>query len=135
MALIDEKIKRARQRFVVGEVSEEDYNDVMKDFREQKDVLQLQLEKVSHNLSNLEKTIPTVIATASKLKDLWHDSDYETKLKIEKLVYPNGVFWDKEKRNYRTENRNSVFNIMDKYSITYGDEKGTASSETVPLCG
>ena len=135
MSLIEEKIKRARQRFVTGEVSEEDYNEVMKDFREQKDVLQLQLEKVSHNLSNLEKTTPTVIATSSKLRDLWHDSDYKTKLKIEKLVYPFGIFWDKEKCSYRTENRNSVFDIMNKYSMGYRNEKGTISSETVPLCG
>ncbi len=43
--------------------------------------------------------------------------------------------FSKEIRNYRTEKRNAVFDIMDKYSMSYGETKRTASSEAVPLCG
>ena len=38
-------------------------------------------------------------------------------------------------RCYRTQNRNKFFDILDRYSISYGDEKGTSSDEDVPLCG
>ncbi len=93
----------------------------MRDLNEQKDILQLQIDKLDYNLSNLEKSIPTIVATASKLSTLWHDSDYETKQRIEKLVYPDGIFWDKQIRNYRTEKRNrnsrlngQVFNELRK---------------------
>ena len=36
---------------------------------------------------------------------------------------------------YRTQNRNKFFDILDRYSISYGKEKGTSSDEDVPLCG
>ena len=35
--------------------------------------------------------------------------------------------------NYK--NRNKFFDILDRYSISYGKEKGTSSDEDVPLCG
>ena len=34
--------------------------------------------------------------------------------------------------NYK--NRNKFFDILDRYSISYGKEKGTSSDEDVPLC-
>ena len=30
---------------------------------------------------------------------------------------------------------NKFFDILDRYSISYGKEKGTSSDEDVPLCG
>ena len=95
----------------------------------------LEIEKCNDNLSNLEAQIPVVISTACKLGTLWHDGNLETKRKIQNLVYPNGIYWDKTKRCYRTQNRNKFFDILDRYSISYGKEKGTSSDEDVPLCG
>ena len=95
----------------------------------------MELEKCNDDLSNREAQIPVVIATACKLGTLWHDGNLETKRKIQNLVYPNGIYWDKAKRCYRTQNRNKFFDILDRYSISYGKEKGTSSDEDVPLCG
>ena len=78
--------------------------------------------------------IPVVIATACKLGTLRHDGNLVPKRKIQNLVYPNGIYWDKAKRCYRTQNRNKFFDILDRYSISYGKEKGTSSDEYVPLC-
>ncbi len=133
--MVEANIKSAKQRFVCGLVDEDDYADVIRDLNEQKDILQLQIDKLDYNLSNLEKSIPTIIATASNLSTLWHDSDYETKRRIEKLVYPDGIFWDKEIRNYRTEKRNSIFDLMDRFSMSYGNEKATSPLGEVALCG
>lgn len=35
--------------------------------------------------------------------------DLDTKKIIQNLVFPEGIFWDKKKRNYRTNKRNAVF--------------------------
>ncbi|HAY19073.1 MAG TPA: hypothetical protein DCY24_07830 [Rikenellaceae bacterium] len=32
-------------------------------------------------------------------------------------------------------NRNAVFDLLDEFSVGYGNRKRTASNETVPLCG
>ncbi len=112
LTIVEGKIKAAKHRYVCGEVSEEDYSEVIRDLNEQKDILTLELEKLNYNLSNLEKSIPEIIATASNLGTLRHNSDYGTKRKIEKLVFSDGIFGDKEIRDYRTEKRNVIFDLM-----------------------
>lgn len=135
LSQLEKNIKTVKTRHAIGEVSNEDYAEIMKDFNERRDEILLNLEKVGNNLSNFEKVIPLIISKASDLRSLWRDGNYETKRKIEYLVYPNGIFWDKKNRSYRTENRNSVFDLLDGYSVGYGNEKRTASDEAVPLCG
>ena len=95
----------------------------------------MELEKWQLNLSNQKEMIPVVIATASKIGTLWKKADLETKKKIQNLVFPEGVFWDKKKRDYRTKKRNAVFELLDRISVGYGNEKGPPLSEAVPLCG
>ena len=131
----DNEIKNMKVRYATGKIDEDIYEVAIREMQNRKDVLTLELEKCNDNLSNLEAQIPVVIATACKLGTLWHDGNLETKRKIQNLVYPNGIYWDKAKRCYRTQNRNKFFDILDRYSISYGKEKGTSSDEDVPLCG
>ena len=63
-----------------------------------------------------------------KIDELKICYNLETKRKIQNLVYQNGIYWDKTKRCYRTQNRNKFFDILDRYSISYGKEKGTSSN-------
>ena len=107
----------------------------MQEFNSRRDVLLIELEKWQTNLSNYESQIPQVIATASHISDLWHNGDLETKKKIQNLVFPNGIFWDKEIRNYRTENRNEIFNIIERLSGGYKQRTEPEISNSVPLCG
>ena len=131
----DNEIKNMKVRYATGKIDEEIYEVAIKEMQNRKDILTLEIEKCNDNLSNLETQIPAIISTACKLGTLWHDGDLETKRKIQNLVYPNGIYWDKAKRCYRTQNRNKFFDILDRYSISYDKEKGTSSDEDVPLCG
>ena len=135
MTEVEGEIKNMKVRFATGKIDEEIYEVAIKEMQNRKDILTLELEKCNDNLSNLETQIPAIISTACKLGTLWHDGDLETKRKIQNLVYPNGICWNKENRCYRTQNRNKFFDILDRYSTSYGDEKGTSSNEDVPLCG
>ena len=120
----DNEIKNMKVRYATGKIDEDIYEVAIREMQNRKDVLTLELEKCNDNLSNLEAQIPVVISTACKLGTLWHYGNLETKRKIQNLVYPNGIYWDKTKRCYRTQNRNKFFDILDRYSISYGKEKG-----------
>ena len=122
-------------RFGEGKIDAEVYHTTIDDLQYRRDQITLELGQWNDNLSNLEKQIPTIVATASHISDLWHNAGLETKRRIQNLVFPDGILWDKEKRDYRTLSRNKFFDVLDKFSITYGDKKGTAPDETVPLCG
>ena len=131
----DTNIKKVRVRYATGDIDKESRDIALVELQSRKDAITLELGNWNLNLSNLESQIPAIVATASHIGELWHNAGLETKRRIQKLMFPEGILWDKEKRDYRTNTRNKFFDLLDKYSITYGDEKGTAPDETVPLCG
>lgn len=128
-------IKEIKLRYACGKIDEDAYTVAIQEYSNRKDVLQLELDKWQINLSNQSAKIPVVIATASKIGTLWKQSDLESKKKIQNLVFPDGIFWDKKIRNYRTKKRNAMFELLDRISDTYGNEKGLPLREAVPLCG
>ncbi len=132
---IDNDIKAAQLRFATGKIDKDTFDTAMTEYRSRKDVILVELDKCNLNLSNLEKKIPIIITTASNLSILWHNADLETKRKIQNLVFPRGILWSDEIGDYRTTSVNSFFDVLDKYSISYGIKKGATSDEVVPLCG
>lgn len=132
---IDKDIKNVRLRYAAGKIDEESYSVAIQEYQNRKDVVALELEKWDVNLSNLEKQIPQVIATASNIKSLWHNSDLETKKQIQNLVFPNGIYWDKEIGNYRTSTRNRFFDVMSEFTERYKNKTEGDNSSSVALCG
>ena len=122
-------------RRALGDISQEVYEIGTREVQKRKDSLELELAEWNGKLSNSETLIPEIIATASNISDLWKNGSLETKQEIQKLVFPEGIFWDKEICGYRTENRNEFFDIMSRYSATYTKEKEANSLELVPSCG
>ena len=132
---IDNDIKNVRVRYATGKIDEETYETAMKEFNNRRDLVIIELDKCNLNLSNYEKQIPIVIATASNISGLWHNADLDSKRKIQNLIFPKGIFWDKHIADYRTVSRNKFFDLMDRFSVTYGNKKEAASTDAVSLCG
>ena len=53
--------------------------------------------------------------------------------KLQNLVYPDGILFDKHLGSYRTENENEVFRIFRSISTNYKVEKEKAAKENAPL--
>jgi len=96
----------------LGEISQNIYEVAIGDVLQKKSLIQEEIDKWSMDLSNLEKQIPQVVATASNISTLWRDSDYETRRKIQDLVFPDGIMWDSQNRDYRTTKCNEVFGVI-----------------------
>lgn len=132
---IKKTIKDVKLRFACGKIDDDTYSVAIQEYTNRKDVLMLELEKWQIKISNQNEMIPVIIATASKIGTLWKNGDLGLKKKIQNLVFPEGIFWDKKKREYLTKKRNAVFELLDRFSMTYGDKKGLPRYEAVPLCG
>lgn len=132
---VEKDIKGIRIKFATDKIDKETFQIALQELQERKDLILLELEKWQGDLSNLESLVPVVITTASNIKSYWHTNDLDTKRKVQKLVFPEGVFWDKEIRNYRTSKENKIFEIMRSIPAYYKKEKRTASFKAVPLCG
>ena len=54
---------------------------------------------------------------------------------LQNLVFPCGVFWNHEKRSYRTPERGVVFDIIDSVSGRYKRETEAGESVSVSMSG
>ena len=91
------------------------------------------MEKISVNLSNLASYIEDAIRIACNLSSYWNMGDFETSQKIQKMVFPNGVRWDKENRAYLTDFGNSFFDLMFSVSNNYKNEITQKKDESCDL--
>jgi hypothetical protein len=72
------------------------------------------------------------------LGSLWRGAELEVSDKIQNLLFPSGILWDKEKGNYRTFDENKSLLIMSRLSKNYinkKEEKSFENSSSVNLCG
>ena len=81
-----------------------------------------ELEKYEEDFSNLSKYTKEVIETCSILGSYWSEMDFEICQKIQKLVFPEGAYWDHENRRFRTDGMNSVASYLFTLSDTYKNE-------------
>lgn len=82
----------------------------------------------------LKKRVNDVLLMCSNTSTWWGSADYETRKRIQKLAFPSGILYDRQKSNYRTENRNSVFDIIDRISASYKHKKEAPSEEDASSC-
>ena len=119
LSTIQTHIKQVKKNYAIGKVDEDVYDDVIRDLESDKQKAEAALERASVNLSNLAEYIDSSIAIACNLGCYWSKRDFETCQKIQKLAFPNGVIWDKEKRNYLTPEVNQFFDLIGCISEDY----------------
>ena len=135
MTETDRAIYQLKVRLALGEISSDVYAAGMQELQSRKDTLTLELEQWSQKLSNCSQLVPKIITTACNISSLWKHGTLEIKRRIQELVFPNGLLWDKRICDYRTERESDFFRLMRTISITYNKAKETPSFEDVSLCG
>lgn len=134
----ENKMKQCKIRFGMGEIDEEIYEVAIENLQEKKNAILVELEKVKGDLSNLTKQVDGVVAICCKLGELWRASDVDLCQKIQNLLFPKGILWDKETDNYRTIEENKALALLcyisDEYKNKKEDESENSPS-TVALCG
>ena len=119
IATLQTQIKKTKRNYAIGKIDEDVYKDVIADLERDLHKAEGELERASVNLSNLATYIDDTIAFACNLSSYWQKMDFEMCQGIQKLVFPEGVKWDKESRSYRTTNYNSFFEILYCVSDSY----------------
>ena len=126
---VENKLTNLKVRYGMGEIDKDIFNVTSSHLNDQLTQIYKALQEAERDLSNEKKYIADVIAMSCKLGTLWQDGDFRTRQKLQKLVYPNGILFDKHLGSYRTENENEVFRIFRSISTSYIVEKEKAASE------
>ena len=120
---LENKLKKCKVSRGMGDIDEDVYTTTVEVIQEKLAKIEVEITKVKRNLSNLTSTADEVIATCCKLGSLWSNSELELSQKIQNLLFPSGILWDKEIGNYRTIDENCALNIIHNISISYENKK------------
>ena len=125
----ENRINAVKVRFGLGEINSEIYTATMSELNSRLAEIRRDLEDAGKNLSNMMNYINQTIEISCKLGSLWRDSDFSNRQKIQNLVYPGGIYFDKKNDDYRTENENEVFRIFRRFTAVCkgGKEKATSN--------
>lgn len=117
------QIKQVNVKYGLGDIPTEAYNATIETLKEKKISIESELEKSKENLSNLEKFIDTTLLISSNLATLWKDGSFDIRQKLQNLLFPTGVKYNKQEHRCRTINENNVFGIFSKLSTIYENEE------------
>ena len=53
--------------------------------------IELKLEDFQIRISNLDKKVKDLVQFFGKLNEIWGSGDYETKISVQKLIFPKGI--------------------------------------------
>ena len=97
----------------------------------------MELAQCQKELSNHKEEVDEVFLICCKLDSLWKNSSLEIEQKLQNLLFPNGILWDKEIDNYRTFDENEALSVIARISRSYENKKEDfpeGKSSKVKLC-
>ncbi len=119
---LERQVKDVKVRHGLGKIDDDVYTVTMRTLNSDLSDVERELLNCSQDLSNLAEFVDDVIETCCKLGTLWRDGDFGFRQKLQILVYPDGIFFDKKNGGYRTENENEVFGIFRRISSDYKEK-------------
>ena len=125
---LQKKVNRLEERFIEEEITSELFNKYSAKFKEEKEAIELQLSKASEKVSNLDQCISVAIDFAVNLHKRWISGDYHTKQRVQNMLFPEGIYYNRETDQSRTTRVNSVFLYLAYLKqVTSNEKRGIPS--------
>ena len=114
----DKKLKLLDERFWLSSIDlpADKYKLYQEQIKQEKAEKEHRLFDLRKKLSNSEMFINEAVEIALNIQYYWESSDLETKLKLQKTVFPKGLFIIPSTRGYLTRNVNDFFRRIPLFS-------------------
>jgi site-specific DNA recombinase len=106
---LQNQIEKLEERFILGELKTELYEKYDKKYRGELVKIRVELTEKSFDSSNLELAVEKMLSIAENLSKIWGSAGYDVKQKLQNLVFPDGILYNKGKQAVRTTKINSLF--------------------------
>lgn len=110
-------------RFAIGTTNEAQYAIGKAMLEKEMEELQVILNNLPDQVSNLEELVRSSVENLQNLANLWHFAGIEGKQRIQKMLFPNGILYSKEKHLYLTKRTNSFLFITKSESDRCEEKK------------
>ncbi|MFT5823594.1 MAG: site-specific DNA recombinase [Crocinitomix sp.] len=129
---INKKLDKIKVRYSTGEIDQILYDEVAEIFNRQLTYKLEALQAVDFNVSSFTEYLEDTIDLGMNLKQKWINSDYDTKRRIQRLVFPDGVTYNRLKHEVAPVGVNSLFKLFNELSNSSG---GTMQASSVRKTG
>ena len=124
------QLEKVEERFVLGEISKEQYEKFSTLYSAQIKSIEQELDQSGKISSNLELAVEKGLKYAQNLRQLWVSSDYHEKQRLQYLVFPEGMLYSKKNDEVLTTRINTLFGQIALLSRTSGkNKKGKPETE------
>ena len=120
---IDKKLDRIEERLIEEEITKQMFDKYSAKYKEEKIVIEKNVASLGNQVSNLDKCIDAVINYAGKLNTMWDSADFIQKQKLQKLVFPEGMYYNKKRDTCRTGRLNAAFLCISQLASTLEGKK------------
>ena len=127
LTTVERKIENTNLKFIEDKIDEVVYNTYLSKFKAEKEKILKDLENPYIKLSNLEKFTEYTLEITRNLLDFWHSPNFNEKVSLQNMVFPEGILYNREKRIYRTQRVNTLFSVNPLLSKEY-EQKNKAEN-------
>ncbi len=112
------KIQSLKDRHVEGELDKDIFKEYMLKYGSELMEAESELKGIIE-VSNPDKAIEKLLELSYNLKLFWQVTAFETRQELQKLIFPEGLIFDKGLNDYRTSKINEMFLLLHTLSPTY----------------
>lgn len=125
---IGKKIEAAEEKFITGDIDKEIYDKYRVKFKAEKSKILDEIDSLSINLSNLQKSINKYCNLLMNIPSLWASGGYDEKIEIQNLLFPDGILYFRNLDDYRTTKINSPILHLLAMAGDLGNKKSGTSN-------
>ena len=116
-------LESIEEKFVNDDISKELFEKYHKKYSEEVSLLEQEISKSNFESSNLEKAVEKCPAIAQNISSAWVSANFDEKQQLQKLVFPDGIVYSKEKGVVRTPRVNSLFAEIEPLARVLSENK------------
>ena len=117
------KLQKLEERFAFGEIDRDIFERVAGKVKQEIQSVNAELSKSNIELSNPSLLIDHSLEIISNLSEFWASGDLDHKRKLQELLFPGGILFDKHVDNYRTPSVNSILTLTRSLSNSISENK------------
>lgn len=126
---IDRNIERQKERLKKEEIPYELYLEFVGGYEQEKKKIVQEMTTGAQGVSNPELCIEFAVNYAAKLTPMWTFANYTEKQRLQFLLFPQGIFYNRKEDRCRTFGVNPVFGCIAALARVSGERKSRISSK------
>ncbi|WP_394333844.1 recombinase family protein [Chitinophaga eiseniae] len=111
VAKLEKELKDLKIRHGLGKIDKETYDLAHEHLNKEMQAINKELSNVPPTISNLEKLLTTSLEKLQNLRQIWVAGDLDSKRRLHRTIFPDGIYYDVKKHCYLTEKINEFVRV------------------------